>query len=113
MDINSLLSPQEAPRSKPSTPGSQPQSPHRHVPRARSGSFRPAPTSPFSNSTIPASSLPQYILSPIRTSMGMGSSPAISPTGGVYGATPPRGDFASSRSSSTHNMDTLADIASM
>jgi len=45
--------------------------------------------------------------------MGMGSSPAISPTGGVYGATPPRGDFSSSRSSSTHNMDTLADIASM
>ena len=37
----------------------------------------------------------------------------ISPTGGVYGATPPRGDLSSSRSSSTHNMDTLADIASM
>jgi squamous cell carcinoma antigen recognized by T-cells 3 len=45
--------------------------------------------------------------------MGMGSSPVISPTGGVYGATPPRGDLSSSRSSSTHNMDTLADIASM
>jgi RNA recognition motif-containing protein len=113
MDINSLLSPQETIHSKPPTPVPQaPQSPRRHVPRARSGSFRPAPTSsPFSNSTITASSLPQHILSPIRTAVS--SSPAISPTSGVYGATPPRGDLSSSRSSSTHNMDTLADIASM
>jgi RNA recognition motif-containing protein len=113
MDINSLLSPQETSHSKPATPVPQSsQSPHRHVPGARSGSFRLAPTSsPFSNPTMPASSLPQHILSPIRTAMG--SSPAISPTGGVYGATPPRGDISSSRSSSTHNMDTLADIASM
>ena len=43
----------------------------------------------------------------------MGSSPAISPTAGNYGVTPPRGDLSSSRSSSTHNMDTLADLASM
>ena len=113
MDISSLLSPQEANTPKSATPAPPPhQSPRRHAHRDRAGSFRPAPTSsPFSNPTVPVSSLPQHVLSPVRTAAG--SSPATSPTGGVYGATPPRGDLSSSRSSSTQNMDTLADLASM
>ena len=120
MDINSLLSPQETPPSAPatgstaSTAASLPaqQSPHKIVHQARAGSIKQAHgSSPFSNPNLPASSLPQHIMSPLRSAAG--SSPAVSPTTGVYSVAPTRAELSSSRSSSTQHMDTLADLASM
>ncbi len=120
MDINSLLSPQETPPSAP-TSGSTastssslppPQSPHKNVHQVRAWSIKQARgSSPFSNPNIPASSLPQHVISPLRSTAG--SSPAVSPTTRVYGVVPTRADLSSSRSSSTQHMDTLADLASM
>ncbi|KAI1625609.1 nucleolin [Exophiala viscosa] len=106
MDINSLLSPSETPRSISLTPGSEApaKSPFKHVQRSHSNAgSQPTAGSPLSRSILPPSSIPAHVRSPSQQPAY--SSPLISPVP----AGPMSGQF--SRSSSTQNMDTLAELA--
>ncbi|EXJ88766.1 hypothetical protein A1O3_01830 [Capronia epimyces CBS 606.96] len=86
MDINSLLSPSEAPRAISSTPTPTPtsgstgssQSPFRHVQRTQSGTgSQPVVNSPLSRAIQPPSSIPAHVRSPSQPAAH--SSPLISP----------------------------------
>ncbi|KIW15092.1 hypothetical protein PV08_07879 [Exophiala spinifera] len=106
MDINSLLSPSETPRSTSLTPSVESvKSPFKHVQRTHTGSSsQPAASSPLSRAILPPSSIPAHVRSPSQQPSH--SSPLISP---VPTATL-SGHF--SRSSSSQNIETLADLVS-
>ncbi|KAL2852209.1 hypothetical protein BJX68DRAFT_61914 [Aspergillus pseudodeflectus] len=114
MDINSLLSPQDANaqsgRSTPAAGSSSsgaasappPGPAHKPLRKARAGANRPGMTS---------SPLAQQVYAPPRVpepSPPASMSPAVGPTSGGGNGTPPE-----SRQPSTPGMDTLADLASM
>ncbi|KIW37443.1 uncharacterized protein PV06_10483 [Exophiala oligosperma] len=107
MDINSLLSPSETPRSNSLTPTSAEsvKSPFKHVQRTHTGTgSQLAASSPLSRSILPPSSIPAHVRSPSQQPSH--SSPLISP---VPAATL-SGHF--SRSSSSQNIETLAELGS-
>ena len=117
MDINSLLSPSEspAPRANSQTPvatTTEPQSPRKPTHRQSSGgqlqqikAASPART---------ASGIPQHVLSPRQPLIPAVSSPLASPhTTGSSSATSNGTHLQASISSSSSNMEALADIASM
>ncbi|KAL4920899.1 hypothetical protein BDW62DRAFT_152087 [Aspergillus aurantiobrunneus] len=121
MDINSLLSPQDANshsgRSTPTTSSSSGNTSvlisgpaHKPLRKSRAAANRPPmASSPLAQQVYaPPSRIPE-------PSPPSSMSPAVGPSmgGGSGGGTPPAVDLANSRQPSTPGMDTLADLASM
>ncbi|KAL4941620.1 hypothetical protein BDV06DRAFT_222986, partial [Aspergillus oleicola] len=125
MDINSLLSPQDANSQSgrstptaaypsntavpPSGPGPAPGPAHKPLRKSRAAANRPP---------MASSPLAQQVHAPPRMpepSPPSSMSPAVGPSmgGGSGSGTPPAADLQNSRQPSTPGMDTLADLASM
>ncbi|KAI9368974.1 hypothetical protein BJX61DRAFT_546020 [Aspergillus egyptiacus] len=113
MDINSLLSPQDANSHGRSTPAtgssssSNTASAHKPIRKGRATANRPV---------MASSPLAQHVYGPPQTSEPSppaSMSPAVGPNMGGGNGTPPSTDNPTSRQGSTPGMDTLADLASM
>ncbi|KAL3477724.1 hypothetical protein BJX99DRAFT_121207 [Aspergillus californicus] len=119
MDINSLLSPQDAnSNSGRSTPATGSSSSNTAVPSTSGPAPKPIRKNrAAANRPVMASSpLAQHVYAPPRTSEPSppsSMSPAAGPNMGGGNGTPPGTDHPGSRQPSTPGMDTLADLASM